>query len=280
MRIFIGVVFASVLFACSEPSPVVVRPKELKNDSLEEPPTAVTKAITSKFRGAVPFKKGIDSVLKHLKQLGIYSQTMLWGQSICVDDITNTKNKLSPEIKGPFNIGGLAGLPFTGITGLDAFAHHVPEDGTAILFIGPHIGYNEKDGWGKILRHEQHHSSTCCGALVAALGKLQKGELKYEVPAADDYQEGMIEQFAYTHRNEILSSSEPLIPFTQLTYHETIRQMSNYALKLKERHFKYVVVVGVIIINTDYMFTDYLSIEALAIRDVQKNVWIEGEKPN
>jgi hypothetical protein len=68
------------------------------------------------------------------------------------------KIKWIPKIKGPFNFGGLAGLPFTGITGLNAFAHHVPEEGTALLFVGPHIGYNEKEGWGKILRHDQKYT--------------------------------------------------------------------------------------------------------------------------
>jgi hypothetical protein len=198
------------------------------------------------------------------------------GQSTCVDDITNTKNKLDPEVKGPFNIGGLAGLPFTGVTGLDAFAHHVPEEGTAILFVAPHIGFSEKEGWGKLLRHEQHHTSTCCGALVAALDKLQKGELKKQVPAADDYEEGMIEQFAYAHRDKILASQHPLITLTHLTYKEAVRQISVYASKLKERHFKYVAVVGAIIINTDYKYPDYLSIENVAIRDVQKNEWVVG----
>ena len=134
---------------------------------------------------------------------------MLWGQSICVDDITNTKNKLSPEIKGPFNIGGLAGLPFTGVTGLDAFAHHVPEHGTAILFVAPHIGYHEKEGWGKLLRHEQHHASSCCGALVAALSKLQKGELKKQAPDQDDYQEGIARGVARTPT--IFVNGEPFI---------------------------------------------------------------------
>ena len=275
MKNLVSLILASVIFsACSDPAPKERATKG--NDSFETPPATEIQAIRNKFPGAVPFKEGLDSVLNHLNKFGISSKSMLWGQSICVDDITNTKNKLNPEIKGPFNIGGLAGLPFTGITGLDAFAHHVPEDGTAILFVAPHIGYHEKEGWGKLLRHEQHHPSTCCGALVAALSKLQKGALKSGTPSEEDYQEGMIEQFAYAHRDEILSSPDPLIKFTQLTYHEAIRQMSAYASKLKENHFKYVVVVGAVIINTDYRYPDYISIENIAIRDVQKAEWIEG----
>lgn len=267
--------FGLLLFSACKESPGNEKANIIA-DSVSLPSSAEIQAIRDKFPAAVPFKEGLDSVIDHLNRFGISTKSMLWGQSICVDDITNTKNKLNPEIKGPFNIGGLAGLPFTGVTGLDAFAHHVPEDGTAILFVAPHIGYHEKEGWGMLLRHEQHHPSSCCGALVAALGKLKKGELKKGNPSDDDYQEDVIGQLALTHQDEILSAPDPLIAFTQLTYHEAIRRMSVYAAKLKERHFRYVVVVGGIIINTDYNYPDYLSIENIAIRDLQKNVWVEG----
>ena len=279
LRIFIQALFAlSLLHSCSEPSPSGDAPIENASLSLKTPPAAFVQAIQNRFPGAVPFEQGIDSLLNHLKRFGIRPGNMLWGQSTCVDDITNTKDKLMPDIKGPFNFGGLAGLPFTGITGLNAFVHHVPENGTAVLFVAPHIGYSEKDGWGKILRHDQHHTSSCCGALAAALAMIQKGEVKPQVPAPEDYQEGMIVQLASAHRSEILASSEPIISFTQLTYREAIGQMSDYASKVKERHFKYAVIVGGIIINTDYMFTDYLWIETVSVLDIQKNVFVEGKK--
>lgn len=278
--IFIIILVATLLFgACSKPSPVAITPNETDASSNKTLSAPAVKAIKTKFPGAVPYQLGIDSLLQYLKHFGIQPDNILWGQSTCVDDIINTKNKMLPEIKGPFNFGGLAGLPFTGITGLNAFAHHVPEGGTALLFVGPHIGYNEKEGWGKILRHDQQHPSSCCGALAAALAKLQKGEIKPQSPTPDDYQEGTIEQLALAHQKEILSSSDPLISFTKLTYQEAARELTNYASKVKERHFRYAVIVGVIIINTDFRFTDYLSVETVSILDIQKNKWIEVRKP-
>jgi hypothetical protein len=279
MRIFILMIIVSFLMhACDKPIPKEEMVKENETASFEMPPEKVVKAIKEKFPGAVPYKAGIDSLLEQLKQYDIPVNKMLWGQSICVDDIINTKDKLKPGIKGPFNLGGLAGLPFTGITGIDAFAHHLPEDGTAILFVGPHIGYNEKDGWGKILRHDQHKTSSCCGALTAALVKLQKDKLKFKVPSSEDYQEDIIEQLAYSNRKDILSSSEPLISFTRLTYREAFSQMADYASKVRERHFRYAVIAGGIIINTDYMYSDYLYIENISILDIHKNEWVKGGK--
>lgn len=244
---------------------------------LEQAPNEVSAAIEKEFPGARPYKVAIDSLLAHFSKLGITSDQILWGQSTCVDDITNTKDKLiHPEIKGPFTFGGLGGLPFTGVTGADAFAHHVPEDGTALLFVGPHIGYNSTDGWGTILRHGQHHSSSCCGALVAALNKLQKNEIKSDSLSESDYQEQVIEQLALRHKDEILAAKEPLVVLTRVVVKEAQRKMIEYARKVHERHFAYAVVVVGVIINTDYQYDDYLWVESVSIKDIKKGVWIEN----
>jgi len=243
-------------------------------------PAAVVEGIQKEFPGAVPYGVAIDSILARLKRIGISSEDILWGQSTCVDDITNTKNKIiHPEIKGPFTFGGLGGLPFTGVTGLDAFAHHVPEDGAALLFLGPHIGYREGEGWGKILRHGQEHASTCCGALYAAVDKLKKDEIEVTSPTEDDYQEQIIEQLALAHKNEILSAKEPLVEFTRVVHREAEERMSKYTGKVKERHFAYGVVIVGVIINTDYMYDDYLWIDRIAVKDIKTNTWLKELKP-
>ncbi len=242
----------------------------------EQIPREITEAIEREFPGALPYSVAVDSLLERLLRVGIASDQILWGQSTCVDDITNTKDKfVHPEIKGPFTFGGLGGLPFTGVTGVDAFAHHVPENGTALLFVGPHIGYRAGEGWGKILRHGQHHSSTCCGALYAALDKLQKNEIKTENPSEEDYQEQIIEQLALRHQNEILAAREPLVELTRVASQEAERKMTVYAQKVRERHFAFAVVVVGVIINTDYQFEDYLWIHRISIKDIKKNTWIE-----
>jgi len=241
-------------------------------------PHEMTKAIQKEFPGAMPYSIAIDTLLQRLSSLGISPDQILWGQSTCVDDITNTKEKfVHPEIKGPFTFGGLGGLPFTGISGVDAFAHHIPEDGTALLLVGPHIGYRAEEGWGKIMRHGQHHSSTCCGALYAALDKLQKNEVKTESPSEDDYQEQLIEQLALRHQKEIRIANEPLVALTKVVSQQAEQKMTLYAQKVHERHFAYAVIVVGVIINTDYQFDDYLWIDHISIKDIKKNTWIEQQ---
>jgi hypothetical protein len=242
----------------------------------EQVPKEVTEAIQKEFPGAMPYSVAIDSLLERLLRVGIGADQILWGQSTCVDDITNTKDKyVHPEIKGPFTFGGLGGLPFTGVTGVDAFAHHVPEDGTALLFVGPHIGYRAEEGWGKILRHGQHHSSTCCGALYAALDKLQKNEIKKGSPTEDDYQEQILEQLALRNQDEIMSAKEPLVALTKVATKEAERKMTVYAQRVHERHFAYAVVVVGVIINTDYQFDDYVWINRISIKNIKNDTWIE-----
>jgi hypothetical protein len=252
-----------------------------KPDSVEsisqQPPSEVVQAIETQFPGARSYRTAIDSLLVRLDRIGISSEDILWGQSTCVDDITNTKNKgIHPEIKGPFTFGGLGGLPFTGVTGIEAFAHHVPHDGTALLFLGPHIGYTSTEGWGKILRHGQEHPSSCCGALVAALDMLRKGEIKPSTPGDEDYQEQTIQQLALLHRDSILIAKEPLVEFTRITYKEALNRMGHYVAKVKERHFKYAVVVVGVIINTDYEYDDYLWIHHIAVKEIATDKWVDG----
>ena len=250
--------------------------KQLIGSANEQIPYKVKQEIEKEFPGALPYAIAIDSLLSQLSRVGIAADQILWGQSTCVDDITNTKEKMvHPEIKGPFTFGGLGGLPFTGITGVEAFAHHVPEEGTAVLFVGPHIGYREGEGWGKILRHGQTHSSSCCGALYAALNKLQKNEIKADRLSESDYQEQIIEQLALHHSQEILTAKEPLVALTKVVFNEAQRKMTEYAQQVHERHFAYAVVVVGVIINSDYQYDDYLWIEHVSIKDIKRDVWIK-----
>jgi hypothetical protein len=271
------VIIAAILFfGCTGKKIAIDEPLARRHIPL---PAEVTTAIQKEFPGAMPYGIAIDTLIRQLRHYGIKPEDILWGQSTCVDDIINTKDKLAnADIKGPFTFGGLAGLPFTGITGVDAFAHHVPDEGTALLFVGPHIGFTSGDGWGKILRHGQHHSSSCCGALYAALEKLKQGGIRTQKPADDDYQQQVLEQLAFQHREEILPAAEPLVTLTQVVSKEADRKITEYARKVRARHFNYAVLVVAVIINTDYQFDDYLWIDHVALKDIKADRWIETKR--
>ena len=240
-------------------------------------PNDTLKAIINKtFAGAVPFNEYSDSLLFFLYAVHkISPEKILLGQSTCVDDVLNTKGIFSNHVvKGPFNFGGLAGLPFTGITGLDAFAHHVPDSGAALLFVGPHIGFSLKEGWGKIERIGQKQSTTCCGALVDALTKLQKpGAIVRRRPSEPDYQEEVIEQLALRHKSEILDSKEPLITFTKLVYKEAEQRIVN--LPREGIKYKYIILIVAVIINTDRENPDYIWVDHMSIYDLENEQYLK-----
>jgi hypothetical protein len=270
---FLIITIIVTLFSCAknEKKTEAVVPQPLPRAMNE------TEAIIQKeFPGAMPGFEFSDSVLHYLqRKYAMIPEKMLLGVSTCVDDIIYTKNfHLHPELKGPFHLGGLAGLPFTGISGLEAFAHHIPDSGTMLLLVEPHIGYSEKGGWGYVLRHEQHASSTCCGALMGTLGKLQKGMLTPEI-TEEDYQGGKIAELALRHQKEILPAANPIIELTRITSASAQKQIRAHVLDVKMEHVKYIVIITGVMINTDYSFSDYQYVDRILIYDVAKKSFVE-----
>ena len=232
--------------------------------------------ITKAFPGAMTGPEFSDSLLHYITvKYGIATNKMLLGASTCVDDIIYTKNfHYHPEIKGPFHLGGLGGLPFTGISGLEAFAHHIPDSGVMVLLVEPHIGFSEKGGWGYVLRHEQHESSTCCGALMGTLDKLKKGTLKPDV-REEDYQGGKIAELALRHEKEILSAENPIVELTRLTSLSAEKQIRAHVLDVDLEHVKYIIIITGVMINTDYQFSDYQYVDHIMVYDVGKKSFVE-----
>ncbi|SHH18395.1 hypothetical protein SAMN04488109_3052 [Chryseolinea serpens] len=243
---------------------------------LPNAPAETEQVLRKEFPGAIPGHEFSDSLIHYLQRnYGIAPDKILLGASTCVDDIIYTKNfHFHPEIKGPFHLGGLAGLPFTGVSGLEAFAHHIPDSGTLVLLVEPHIGYSQKKGWGFVLRHEQPEASSCCGALMGTLGKLQAGTLKAEI-SEDDYQGGKIAELALRYKDQILNAESPIIELTRITSLSAEKQISAHVLDVSLEHAKYIVIITGVIINTDFSFTDYQYMDHVQIYDVRKKSFVQ-----
>ena len=254
-------IFLVISFSCNNP--------QAKTSQYSSIKVSTDQAIKKSFPGAVPFEDYADSLLFFLYTVhNIPQEKILLAQSSCVDDVITTKDDISNNhVNGPFNLGGLGGLPFTGITGLNAFAHHVPTGGAALIFVGPHIGYSEKAGWGKIERDGQDEPSSCCGALSKALLDLMENKINKHEPKQEDYQEDVIEQFALEHKDEILTSKAPLITFTHLIAKESARQISN--MPMGNAHFKHLIIINGIIINTDKNHPDYIFVDKMSVFDLE-----------
>ena len=69
------------------------------------------------------------------KQYNIDPFEIMSADSICSDDVNSIEYPArAHEMLGPFKMGGLNGFPFTGLTGMGAFAGHVPENGAVFIY--------------------------------------------------------------------------------------------------------------------------------------------------
>jgi hypothetical protein len=192
------------------------------------------------------------------------SKTLL-ATSVCSDEIirsaTNFRDYL--ENSHPFTIGGLAGYPFSGITGFKAFASHIPDGGAAIILYGPHIGVSKDGTIGIVQRVGQGKSSTCCGALIASVRKLSMDQF----PVADaelDYQMHLIDEGMKSNKGKILLHEEPLVAATNLMYeqiHERVHKLMKESAEAFSGHK--VALIGGIIINTDAELPDWFEVRSL-----------------
>ena len=131
------------------------------------------------------FPKAMDAKDTSIHYLGrmqiehsIDISKVLMATSVCSDDINIPSTTFFNVLFGPFIMGGLGGLPFAGQTGMTAFAHHVPDDGSAFIFFGPHIGITLDGDLGKMYRPRQENKGNSCGALMLALSRLQDANYK------------------------------------------------------------------------------------------------------
>ncbi|MEM6845375.1 MAG: hypothetical protein AAF944_09445 [Bacteroidota bacterium] len=193
----------------------------------------------------------------------------LMATSVCSDDINVPSTTFFNVLFGPFIMGGLGGLPFAGQTGMTAFAHHIPDDGSAFIFYGPHIGATLEGDLGKMYRPRQEQKGNSCGALMLALSRLQDGNYK-PVLKEEDYQQMKLEESLLPYREQILDSDNAEKAITEAAYEIIDKKVHEYLKDCKDEfHVDKVTLLGGIIINTDYGLDDYFDARNFEVVDVK-----------
>ncbi len=190
----------------------------------------------------------LDTIEKHLN---LKPNQLMHADSMCCDDVNAIQYPpRAYEMLGPFKMGGLNGYPFAGITGMNAFAHHVPEDGAVIIFYAPHIGITKDGAIGEIGRIGQSKNSACCGAAKGALAKLLNNEIIEGNISSLDFQMNTIEQIFLHSKNRIVTGKNQIFEATEVMY-EAIDERIEVLIKKADYHCKYVILVGAVFINGD-----------------------------
>lgn len=197
-------------------------------------------------------------------------QIML-ADSICSDDVNSIEYPArAAEMLGPFKMGGLNGFPFTGLTGMSAFASHVPEDGAVFVYYAPHIGISRDSVPGQIYRIGQTKPSGCCGAARAALQKLINDQIISGKITDLDYQMNVIEQIFCKQKPRIVSAANPLMEATEVMY-EAIDERIQLLVSKTKYPARYLVLMGAILINGDHDMSSFSSCRRFDVIDLEKN---------
>lgn len=214
------------------------------------------------YPNAVYFDVFGQLVVDLMRARGYPPEEVMLANSICSDDVNAMQFPPSlAKFLGPFNMGGLDGFPFTGLTGMSAFSHHAPDDGILMIFFAPHIGISlkgyPKESVGKIQREGQKKLSDACGAVRAALNTVlsnqvdPKTELFIPKPAGPlDTQQDTIVHILWEQRERIRNSrKDPMIEATQIMYENIYERLK--LLLPKDGHHPEIILIGGIYINVD-----------------------------
>jgi hypothetical protein len=211
----------------------------------------------------------LDLVQHHLQ---LAPDQIMHADSICSDDVNSIEYpQRAYEMLGPFNMGGLNGFPFTGLTGMNAFAHHVPAGGAVFVFYAPHIGITRHGSVGELLRVGQDAPSACCGAAKAALGKLLKDDIKENDVTELDYQMNSIEQIFLRSQQRIKQADNPMKEATEVMY-EAIHERINLLVEKTSYPCRHMILMGAIIINGDHDMGSFCEVKRLDFVDLEKKI--------
>lgn len=204
------------------------------------------------YPSAVTTIDSVNTLIDYLEnELLLEPKQIMLADSVCSDDVNSIQYPArASEFLGPFKMGGLDGFPFTGLTGMGAFASHVPDDGAVFIYYGPHIGITRTGTIGEIHRIGQAKNSSCCGAAKGALGKLMNNQIEEGNITEIDYQMNSIEQILFKQKDRILDAETPLHEATEVIY-EAIDKRINELVEKTQYNCKYVILIGAVLINSD-----------------------------
>lgn len=228
------------------------------------------------YPNAITTIDAVNKIIDYIENdLDTEPSDVMYADSICSDDVNSIQYPArAKEFLGPFKLGGLDGFPFGGLTGMAAFASHVPDYGAVYIYYGPHVGINKEGTLGEIHRHGQSKNSACCGAARGALNKVSNGLVIPGKMDDMDYQMNTIEQIILESKDQILKAPSPLFAATEAIYDATDKRINELVAKT-EFHCHYVILMGAILINGDAEWGSFTSTKRFDVIDVTK-----GERRN
>jgi len=225
--------------------------------SLYEQLSDISPVVRNFYPDAAPLNNLMHNVIQAIFNEYDYTpHQILLANSICSDDINSIEYPdEARQMLGSFEMGGLNGYPFTGLTGMSAFASHVPDDGAVLIFYGPHIGVTTHGKIGRVTRSGQHMETNCCGAAAAALSRIND-------PSRIDPLDEQIITLENILKNNKERISEAVIPDMQAAevFFEAIDERIRLLISKTEFSGNHIFLLGGIIINCREKFGSFFSL--------------------
>ncbi len=232
--------------------------------SLYEYINDISPVVRSFYPDAVPLNNLMQKVIQSIFNEYDYTPNqILLANSICSDDINSLEYPAEArQMLGPFELGGLNGFPFTGLTGMSAFASHVPDDGAVMIFYGPHIGITTHGVIGRVTRSGQHTETGCCGAATAALDAI---DLPPRTEPLDE-QMTFIENILKNNKKRILSAEIPETESAEVFF-DAIDERIRLLIEKTSFSGNHIFLLGGIIINCREKFGSFFSLRKSEVLD-------------
>ena len=222
----------------------------------------VENKISQFFPGAAPYGAVIEDYCRQLvNKHGMVLDKTIAAVSLCPDELNNPViNKVS-ELFGPcFHLGGLAGYPFTGVTGFNAFGGHIPDNGSAFIFFGPHVGIDDQS-LGYVQRSGQQKKTLSCGAAIGAYQYLQQEKQKKINSFENDFQMGQLVQMINPH-HEFFDKQYFEPNLVDILLQKSYSFVVNESKRIKDLfNVNSISLLGAIVINTPREMPDYLQVK-------------------
>jgi len=215
------------------------------------------------FKSFTTMSEASHNAVKEISEReAIDPEKIILATSFCFDELNHHQAKMKlPLTQGTFILGGLAGYPFVGEIGLNAFADHIPDHGAALFIFGSHIGISKNGEVGKIKRVGQHEHTNTCGALMLVQDHiLSSSVLEIHPNDYSGYQAEFLAMRLSHSVTDIRKADVPILKTTHLVYDEIENEILKLIIRNKNLQTKFPVkILGGIIINTDEHLPNYFA---------------------
>eukprot|EP00056_Hartaetosiga_gracilis_P016300 m.4607 g.4607 ORF g.4607 m.4607 type:complete len:250 (+) comp3939_c0_seq1:515-1264(+) len=177
--------------------------------------TSNAEALREIFPGkaVIPVMDLVEGLNTYLEKRGYNPKNTLLAVSSCPDEVNREFDKSFSSHWGlSFTLSGLAGIPFVGKTGFQAYLSHMPEeDGRLLVVSHSHVGIRE-GVLGDLSRKNMKTTSKACGSAIAALHTLDKyqGNVEHEDCPVDDYQQCQVTKIVHKEYDAIKKSDNEM----------------------------------------------------------------------